>query len=118
MLVGRVNAVLFHASEPRVVGVQIDPGAVFGVIDRKSSFALLPALALSEDRMAFQLSDTRLPKSGAGERALGFSWDDSVIWQRMPVRSEDGGEVGTVHDVRSTPRRRGHAASHLGRRRG
>ncbi|MDO8847018.1 MAG: PRC-barrel domain-containing protein [Coriobacteriia bacterium] len=96
---GRVNAVLFHASEPRVVGVQIDPGVLLGVIDRKPSFALLTELALSEDRMSFQLSDTRLPKDGAGERALGFSWDDSVIWLRMPVRSEDGGEVGTVHDV-------------------
>ena len=98
-VLGRVTAVLFHASEPRVVGVQIDPGAMLGVIDRKPSFALLPDLALADDRMAFQLSDARLPKDGPGARALGFSWDDSVIWQRMPVRSVDGGDVGTVHDV-------------------
>ncbi len=96
---GRVRAVLFHASEPRVVGVQVDPGAVLGVVDRRPAYVLLADLLLTEDRTAFRLADAKLPEDGPGERALGFSWDDSVIWHHMPVRSESGSEVGTVQDV-------------------
>jgi len=95
---GRVSAVLFHSSEPRAVGVQIDQSAVLGVIDRKQHFALLDSLTVTEDG-ALQLPGKRLPSDDAGERVLGFSWDDSVIWRRMPVRSAEGEDVGTVHDV-------------------
>lgn len=96
---GRVRAVLFHASEPRVVGVQVDPGALMGVVDRRPGYVLLADLALTEDRTGFRLKDAKLPKDGPGERALGFSWDDSVIWHHMPVRSEDGSDVGTVQEA-------------------
>lgn len=96
---GRVRAVLFHASEPRVVGVQVDPGTVMGVLDRRPAYVLLGDLLFTEDRTAFRLDDAKLPKDGPGERMLGFSWDDSVIWHHMPVRSEEGDDVGTVHDV-------------------
>lgn len=100
---GRVTAVLFHAADPRVVGVQIDPGAVLGVIDRRPAFALLTDLGITDDGMAFTLDDMRLPKNSAGERVLGFSWDDSVIWHRMPVHSADGAEVGAVRDAEFDP---------------
>lgn len=100
---GRVAAVLFHAADPRVVGVQIDPGAVLGVIDRRPAFAVLADLGISDDGTAFTLDDMRLPKDSAGERVLGFSWDDSVIWHRMPVRSAEGAEIGWVRDVEFDP---------------
>lgn len=100
---GRVVAVLFHAADPRAVGVQIDPGAVLGVIDRRPAFALLADLGISDDGTAFTLDDMRLPKDSAGERVLGFNWDDSVIWHRMPVRSAEGAEIGWVRDVEFDP---------------
>jgi len=95
---GRVSAVLFHASEPRVVGVQVDQSAVLGVIDRRQHYVLLDTLTLTEDG-ALQLPGKRLPSDDAGERVLGFKWDSSVIWHHMPVRSATGEAVGTVHDV-------------------
>ncbi|MGB4440942.1 MAG: PRC-barrel domain-containing protein [Coriobacteriia bacterium] len=98
-ILGRVSAVLFHAMEPRMVGVEVDPGALLGVIDRRPSYVLLSDLDLNDDRMAFKLDADRLPKDSAGSKALGHSWDDSVIWRGMPVRSAEGAEVGTVHDV-------------------
>ncbi len=96
---GRVSAVLFHATEPRVVGVEVDPGAMLGVIDRRPSYVLLGDLGLTDDGVAFVLDAGRLPKDSAGAKALGFSWDESVVWRGMPVRSETGDEVGTVHDA-------------------
>lgn len=96
---GRVSAVLFHAREPRMVGVEVDPGAVLGVIDRRPAYVLLSDLGFTEDRTAFKLDADKLPRDSAGAKVLGFSWDESVIWRGMPVRSAEGGEVGTVHDV-------------------
>lgn len=94
---GHVGAVLFHHSEPRVVGVQIDRRALLWTIDRRPHFALLTDLDAGAE--AFALPGSTLPKEEPGERALGFSWHDSVIWHRMPVRSAAGETVGTVHDV-------------------
>ncbi|MBN1192905.1 MAG: PRC-barrel domain-containing protein [Coriobacteriia bacterium] len=95
---GRVSAVLFHADQPLVVGVEIDPGAVLGVVDRPRRFALLADLTgTGEDSL--QLSTNKLPRQEAGERTLGFGWDSSVIWRNMPVRSAEGDPVGVVHDV-------------------
>jgi sporulation protein YlmC with PRC-barrel domain len=96
---GRVSAVLFHATEPRIVGVEVDPGAVLGLIDRRPAYVLLGDLGFTDDRMAFTLDGDKLPKDSAGAKALGFSWDESVVWRCMPVRSAEGDEVGTVHDV-------------------
>lgn len=100
---GRVTAVLFHAADPRVVGVQIDQGAVLGVIDRRPAYVLLEDLDITDDGMAFTLEDMRLPKDSVGARVLGFSWDETVIWQRMPVHSANGAEVGSVRDVEFDP---------------
>lgn len=95
---GYVGAVLFHFSEPQVIGVQIDRRALLGTIDRRPHFALLGDLA-NAGAGAFVLPGSMLPKEEPGERVLGFSWHDSVIWRRMPVRSAVGDAVGTVHDV-------------------
>lgn len=98
-VLGRVTAVLFHAAEPRMVGVEVDPGAVLGVIDRRAAYVLLGDLGFTDDRVAFKLDADRLPRDSAGAKVLGFSWDESVVWRGMPVRSAEGDEVGAVRDV-------------------
>ncbi|MRS12612.1 MAG: PRC-barrel domain containing protein [Actinobacteria bacterium] len=96
---GCVSAVLFHPEGARVAGVQVDPGAVLGVIDRPPRFVLLGLLSAAEGGMSFTIPLADLPKDSAGERVLGVSWHETVIWQRMPVRSESCEEVGHVQDV-------------------
>ena len=95
---GRVSAVLFHPSEPRVVGVQVDKGAILGVIDQRPRFVRLSQLRGIDDEVLALDADT-LPKDAAGERALGYRWDDTVVWRGMPVVSPTAQQVGTVHDV-------------------
>lgn len=96
---GSVAAVLFHPEGARVVGVQVDPGAVLGVFDRPSRYLLLENLDSSEGGEYITCLSGALPKDSAGERVLGLSWDETVVWHRMPVRSASGEEVGTVRDV-------------------
>lgn len=95
---GTIAAVLFHPSEPRVIGFEVDPGSMLGVIDRRRRYVRLPEAAPSPDG-TLRLVSPALPSDGAGERALGFTWDESVVWQGMPVRSSAGEAVGAVHDV-------------------
>jgi len=95
---GRVSEVLFHPSEPRVVGIQIQPDPFFYVVSRRPRFALISEVeAVGAD--ALRLSADRLPADGAGERALGYSWQDTVVWQGMPVHLGTGDAIGIVHDV-------------------
>src|SRR5574340_16676 len=94
---GRVNAVLFHQTEPRVVGVEVRPPAAFGVIDRPPRYVLLDRL--TEAGEALRIPVTKLPPDSEGEKALGFTWQESVVWHNMPVRSESGDSVGVVHDA-------------------
>lgn len=95
---GRVSAVLFHPSEPRAVGVQIHKGAVLGVIDQRPRYARLSEVRVTGDE-ALVIDADALPRDADGERALGYSWDDTVVWHGMPVVSATAEPVGTVHDA-------------------
>lgn len=95
---GRASEVLFHPSEPRVVGIQVQPDPHFYIISRRPRFALVADVeAVGED--VLRLSTDRLPAERAGERVLGHSWHDTVVWRGMPVHSEAGEVVGAVHDA-------------------
>lgn len=95
---GSVGAVLFHPSEARVVGIQVDRGSVLGVVDRAPAFVVLSGLA-AEGTDVIRIPGDRLPKDSVGERTLGFSWHDTVVWRNMPVRSAEGEAVGIVYDA-------------------
>lgn len=95
---GRVSAVLFHPSEPRVVGLQIDKGAVLGVIDQRPRYVRLAEVHPGDDE-TLTIDADALPRDAEGERAQGFGWDATVIWHGMPVVSTSGDAVGGVHDV-------------------
>jgi sporulation protein YlmC with PRC-barrel domain len=95
---GRVSAVLFAPSEPRVVGVEVIPDRIWYVISRRPRFSLLADVTLVGTDAA-RLTTPRLPADATGERALGCSWHDTVVWQGMPVVSAEGVGIGIVHDI-------------------
>lgn len=94
---GTVLGVLFHPREPRVVGLAVARPRMAGVVARPPVYVALSAIEL-EERGAV-LETKRLPTSAGGARAIGASWDDTVLWEGMPVRSVDGDAVGAVGDV-------------------
>ncbi|MHB1135453.1 MAG: PRC-barrel domain-containing protein [Coriobacteriia bacterium] len=95
---GHISAVLFHPSEPRVVGLQVAKGAVLGVIDQRPRYVQLAEVTAGADQTLAIEADA-LPKDSAGERVIGFSWDETVIWHGMPVISAAGDQVGTIGDA-------------------
>jgi sporulation protein YlmC with PRC-barrel domain len=95
---GRVSATVFHPSEPRVVGLQIDPDPLLWVIKRRARFAPLAGTTFAGDGTVC-IATPKVPSDEKGERTIGASWFDTVVWVRMPVVSAEGESVGTVRDV-------------------
>ncbi len=96
-VLGRVTGVLFHPSEPRVVGLEVTPPRLAGVVARRVRYVPLSSVAVREGALA--TGERSLPSNAAGQRVLGYSWDDTVHWRGMPVRDSDGAAAGVVADA-------------------
>lgn len=96
-VLGRVTGVLFHPSEPRVVGLEVAPPRLAGVVRRRVRYLPLSSVAVREGALATK--DRSLPSNAAGQRVLGYSWDHTVLWRGMPVRDSDGAAAGVVADA-------------------
>jgi hypothetical protein len=96
-VLGRVTGVLFHPSEPRVVGLEVTPPRYFGVVRRRVRYVPFSSVAVREGALAIE--DRSLPSNAAGQRVLGYSWDETVRWRGMPVRDSDGAAAGAVADA-------------------
>lgn len=94
---GTVSAVLFHLSEPRVVGLQVTPPAIGGLVARQMRYVVLGLV--TPETAALRLSLKSLPTDTAGERIMQSSWEDTVVWHRMPVHSADGTLIGVAADI-------------------
>lgn len=95
---GWVSSVLFHPGQPRVVGFQVERPARFGLIGRPPAYVPLSDVSRVNDA-TLRYTAAKLPGDSAGERARGFSWEQTVVWRGMPVAAESGEQVGVVHDV-------------------
>lgn len=94
---GRVVDVLFHPSEPRAVAVVVERPRTAGVVARPPVYVPLGMLGRTDE--GFTLEANALPGAKAGEQFLGYSWDETVHWDGMPVRSDAGDLIGAVDDV-------------------
>jgi len=96
-VLGRVTNVLFHPSKPRVVGLEVAPPRLLGVVRRRPRYVPLSSVAVRDGALAVE--ERALPTNAAGRRIIGFSWDDTVLWRGMPVRDGDGAAAGVVADA-------------------
>ena len=97
-VLGKVTHVLFHPSEPRVVGLEVQPPSLAYVVERRPRYLPLDTLVLSKESVA--VVGEKPDSDGAAAKRLGFSWDDTVIWRFMEVLTESGADLGLVRDVR------------------
>jgi len=96
---GRVDDVLFALDEPRAVGYAISPRRLLYLFERKVRYVPWDALVFDDDGDA-TLPAGSIPSLKASERALGTSWEETVQWRGMPVRTVDDVFLGVVSDVR------------------
>ncbi len=94
---GTVSGVLFHPVEPRVVGLAVLRPRLMVVVARPPVYIALSSVTFEERSVV--LGAKKLPSSAEGAKTIGASWDDTVLWEKMPVLSTGGTAVGAVGDA-------------------
>ena len=97
MSLGRISAVLFHPSEARAVAVVVQRPRIGGVVARAEMY--VPLGMLTREGEVLVLRANKLPSEADGEKFLGYSWETTVHWRGMPVRSTAGEMIGAVNDA-------------------
>ena len=69
---GMVDRVLFHPSEPQVVGVQVQPRAIGFIITRRPVYMLLDDVEITKHSV--KMKTDRKPSHRSSENRAGFSW--------------------------------------------
>ena len=95
---GMVDHVLFHPSEPRAIGLQVQPRALAFIITRKPVFMLLDDVELRKSSV--KMKTKHRVSHVAAEKRAGFDWDDTVIWRGMFVVRRSGAKRGTVMNAK------------------
>lgn len=94
---GRVNHVLFHPTEPRAIGIELQPPAIGMVVERKPRYLALDTLEWG--RHSLTLKTPKLESNAASAKRLGIDWELSVIWRFMKVVTESGEFLGLARDL-------------------
>ena len=96
---GKLVDVLFHPSEPRVVGFLVRRTPFLWIIKLKPRFAPWPEDTEVVAGAPLILSVPALLSPSASDQKLGFDWDTTVVWRDMMVVDVDGTLLGKVKDV-------------------
>lgn len=94
--VGVVGYVLFHPSEPRVVGLSVERSDLAMMIERKDRYLALDRLVLVDGELVVE---GKAAWDAAAAKRLGIEWDTTVAWAGMPARTESGTALGVVRDA-------------------
>lgn len=96
--IGKVRRFVFHPRQRRVIGFTVKRPDVALMAHRSDLFVALDAFDVVDGRV--QIADVpRATGAGACKR-LGVSWGECVLWQGMPLLTEEGQRCGFVGSVR------------------
>lgn len=94
--IGRVSDVLFAPTGAAVIGFVVVRPRVLFLLDRRDRYLALDSVRIADGALSVTGGSESWDKPAASR--LKISWDDTVVWQGMPVRTESGTALGTVRD--------------------
>lgn len=95
--IGRVRHFIFHPDELKIVGFAVKrPDAAF-MFHRSDIFVALDGYQVVDG--VIMINDESQSTGRAACKHLGVSWDDCVIWQGLPLMTEDERRLGYVGNV-------------------
>ena len=95
--IGRVRHFIFHPHDLRVVGFAVKRPDAALMFHRSDIFVALDGYQVVEG--AIMINDDSESTGRAACKRLGISWDECVIWQGLPLMTEDEQRLGHVGDV-------------------
>jgi sporulation protein YlmC with PRC-barrel domain len=97
--IGEVKYVLYHPTEPRAIGFEVDRKPVLGVVGLRTRFLPFAALDVPKGATHATYDAKRFPSPAKAASEADADWDAAVVWTHMPVRTESGQDVGRVREV-------------------
>lgn len=96
---GRIRSFVFHPKKAMVVGFLIKRPDVALMFRREDMFVAYNGFVVFDSDQAIVVRDEAWAKGAGACKALGIKLDDCVIWQGLPVMTQDGQKLGYVGDV-------------------
>lgn len=94
--IGRVADVLFGPNSTSVVGFVVARPRLFFLFDLRDRYVALDRVSFADGQL--EIATTGDAWDSAAAKRLGLSWDDTVIWVGMPVKTPSGLRLGSVRD--------------------
>lgn len=95
---GKAYLVVFHPKKAKAVGVVVKRPDLLLMIKRKDCFVALDSLKRFEKNLVVDATDKKAFGQAALKR-LDIDYDQCILWEGMPVATEDGKQLGTISDV-------------------
>lgn len=96
-VMGKVHCLVFHPTKRSCVGFLVKRPDVALMFHRKDCFVAIDGFSVRDDGVYLREGDDFAGQAAC--RRLGLDLDSCVIWQGMPVLTENGSEIGIVDDV-------------------
>lgn len=96
--IGKVVEVLFDPERAVVVGLLVQRPRILYMLDRRDKFLAFDSAKSSRDAVDVTSTGKDAWDKQAAKR-LGLDWDATVVWSKMPVKTESGTQLGRVGDV-------------------
>lgn len=95
--IGKAHSFVFHPQKRRVVGFTVKRPDIAFVAHRSELFVAIDAFDIVDGHIL--ISEDKASTGKAACKRLGVSWDECIVWQGMPLFTEDGQRCGRVGDV-------------------
>ncbi len=95
--IGKVHAAIFHPKERKVIGLSIKRPDVALMFHRSEKVVPVNAFEVQGKHLIVDEKNFMSPKALA--KQCNVTWDECLMWQGMPLLTEDETRVGYVGDV-------------------
>lgn len=94
---GKVHSFVFHPQKRRVVGFTVKCPDVALMFHRPDLFVALDSFEVEDGNI--HVSEGNAATGKAACKRMGIAWDECILWQGLPLMTEDGKRCGYVGDV-------------------
>ncbi len=95
--IGKVRHFIFHPRARKVVGFTVKRPDVALMAHRSDVFVAVDGFDVQDGKLF--ITSAKAATGNAALKRLGVKWDECLMWQNMPLMTEDGRRCGYVGDV-------------------
>lgn len=95
--IGKIHSFIFHPHKRTVVGFTVKRPDIALMMHRPELFVAFDGFDVVEGNV--RISEEKTSTGRAACKRLGVSWDECIMWQGLPLVTEEGQRCGYVGDV-------------------